>query len=101
MASWCPEWVLARLEAMQRNKVNKDGDLCVQSDRYRTQAENAADCVRKLQQFLDDASRVPKEASADKKKKIANTKKRANERRLEGKKKNTDKKANRGRMRDY
>ncbi len=100
-ATWIPAWVRARLEAMQKNKVNNDGELVVASDRFRTQSENTDDAIRKMQAYIDEACRIPKEPSAEKKKRVAGLAKKANEIRIDYKKKQGDKKSSRSSVKDW
>jgi peptidyl-tRNA hydrolase ICT1 len=48
-------------------RINKKGDVLIQSDRYRTQAQNMQDCIQKLAEMVKDtaASVIPREASEE------------------------------------
>jgi hypothetical protein len=42
-------WVTRRLVILEKNRVNKYGELVMQSSRYRTQAQNLDDALEKMQ----------------------------------------------------
>ena len=47
-SDWLHPWVARRLMVLEKNRVNKDGELVIQSSRFRTQSQN-----------VDDASHRP------------------------------------------
>lgn len=51
-ADWLHPWVARRLVILEKNRVNKDGELVMQSSRYRTQAQNLDDALEKMQARL-------------------------------------------------
>lgn len=48
-ADWLHPWVTRRLLVLEKNRVNKEGELVIQSSRYRTQAQNVSDAMEKMQ----------------------------------------------------
>lgn len=51
-ADWLHPWVARRLVILEKNRVNKDGELVMQSSRYRTQSQNLDDALEKIQARL-------------------------------------------------
>mmetsp|Transcript_9877 Transcript_9877/g.13752 ORF Transcript_9877/g.13752 Transcript_9877/m.13752 type:complete len:218 (-) Transcript_9877:130-783(-) len=96
-ADFLPDWVKEKLLEQEKNRINNDFELVVQSQRHRTQLSNIDDALTKMQAMIDKASWLPKEASEEKKKKIKALKKKAKEMRLDQKKKHSAKKAERRR----
>jgi len=96
---WLPRWVTRRLMVLEKNRVNKDGELVIQSSRYRTQKQNVDDALEKMQACLNRASKLPQhsKSSKSKKKKLVKQAEKANKRRLEDKKRGSDKKKLRSR----
>ena len=96
---WLPRWVTRRLLVLEKNRVNKDGELVIQSSRYRTQKQNVDDALEKMQACLNRASKLPQhsKSSKSKKKKLVKQAEKANKRRLENKKRGSDKKKLRSR----
>ena len=54
------EGVVLTLSSQFRNRVNKEGELVVVSQVYRTQHKNLDDAVHRLSDMLSQASEVPK-----------------------------------------
>lgn len=102
-AEFLPEEVRMHLLDSQANSINKDGELVVTAQTQRTQLANRNAALRKLQLMIDASTKAvtPKEANVEKIKKIKASKKKSNEKRLDFKKKNSDKKKSRGKVRDY
>ena len=96
---WLPRWVTRRLVVLEKNRVNKDGELVIQSSRYRTQKQNVDDALEKMQACLNRASKLPQhsKSSKSKKKKLVKQAEKANKRRLDDKKRGSDKKKLRSR----
>jgi ribosome-associated protein len=65
-ASSLPEAVKARLLALPGRRVNKDGVLVIKAQSARSQEQNRAAAMTRLQQIVDDASQVEKERRATK-----------------------------------
>jgi hypothetical protein len=59
-ATWIPEEVRERLKEQQANKINKDGVLTLNSQEYRTQAQNKKDVLGKLKAAILEAWPRPK-----------------------------------------
>jgi ribosome-associated protein len=55
-----PETVRQRFLAKNRTRVTTEGDLVLSSQRYRDQGRNVADCLEKLREMLTEAAVVPK-----------------------------------------
>ena len=92
-ADWLRPWVVRRLMVLEKNRVNKDGELVIQSSRFRTQAQNVTDALEKMQASLNRASKLPQHKSdKKKKKKVVAQAEKANRKRLEQKKRGSDKK---------
>lgn len=101
-AEWLPEEVRMALLDMEANRVNSAGELVVQSDRTRTQKGNLEDALRKLQVMIDAAvvKVTPKEKNPEKEKRVKKLKAKAKERRLDNKKRHSQKKSLR-RQKDF
>lgn len=54
-----PEPVLNRLKDQQRGRINKDGALRIDSQRYRDRERNREDCLEKLRKMLVAATISP------------------------------------------
>lgn len=96
-AAWLDEEVREALKRMEKKRINKEGELVLQSQRTRSQADNVEDALEKLQQMLDDAWKAiqPIEEDPEKAKSIQKQLQRGNERRLDNKKLHADKKKER------
>ena len=68
---WLPRWVTRRLVVLEKNRVNKDGELVIQSSRYRTQKQNVDDALEKMQACLNRASKLPQHSKSSKSKKLS------------------------------
>ncbi len=55
-----PEDVCQRFLARYRRRVTVDGDLVVTSQRYRDAGRNASDCLEKLRRMLLEVAQPPK-----------------------------------------
>jgi ribosome-associated protein len=55
-----PETVKARLRTMQRRRITAEGELVLNSQRYRDQGRNIEDCLAKLRAIILQAATVPK-----------------------------------------
>jgi peptidyl-tRNA hydrolase ICT1 len=51
-ADWIPDEVKKRLKELFPSKINKQGELVIQSSVYRTQAENIEDAIERLKEHL-------------------------------------------------
>ncbi|CAL5437151.1 unnamed protein product [Camellia sinensis] len=77
-AYWLSERVRERIIQMEKNRINKYGELVISSTKTRTQKGNIEDAleklqvqIRKLQAIIDGASYVPPPPSEEQVKKIA------------------------------
>ncbi|KAI9218950.1 hypothetical protein BC828DRAFT_387284 [Blastocladiella britannica] len=70
-ASWLPEYAADTLRQQQATRINKDGDLLIASDRFRTQRQNRDDCVDKLFDYIKVAGFVARETTAEQRKRVA------------------------------
>lgn len=59
--AWLGEGPRERLLTRQGNRINKEGELVVQSTRYRTQRQNLADALSRLDDLVGTALAPPKE----------------------------------------
>lgn len=85
--------VRQRLKEQQANRINKEGFLSLQSQEYRTQAQNKKDAISKLKEMLLAAWPRPKIRKQRK-----GPTKAEKERNKEFKKKRSETKARRGRV---
>lgn len=92
-ATWLSERVREKIMQMEKNRINKDGEIVVSSAKTRTQQGNIQDALSKLQAFIDAASYVPPPPSEELKKKIAKLSAKSEEKRLQNKKAASQKKA--------
>ena len=60
-ASWIPSEARTRLAETQKNRLNRDGYLVVESQRHRSQHQNRTDCEAKLRRIVEEALVPPKE----------------------------------------
>jgi len=59
-ADWIPVRVRARLLAREAPRINREGELVITSSKYRSQARNLDDCVAKLAERIEAASKSRK-----------------------------------------
>jgi len=55
-----PEHVKQRLLAHQRKRITNEGELVLNSQRYRDQERNREDCLQKLRDIILEAATLPK-----------------------------------------
>ncbi|EFJ48434.1 hypothetical protein VOLCADRAFT_104814 [Volvox carteri f. nagariensis] len=98
-ASWVPDEVKDAIRQLEKNRFTSDGVLVMQSQRFRTQAQNLDDALAKLQEIIDRAVEhvTPKEADPETIKRVKAQIKAGKERRLEAKKKDSMRKKERSR----
>lgn len=60
-ADWIPKEILYRFIEQNENRINKDGEMIITSQKERKQNLNLDDCVKKLRSYLEQASYLPKE----------------------------------------
>ncbi|KAL7111461.1 hypothetical protein ACP275_05G089400 [Erythranthe tilingii] len=102
-ADWLNERVRERIMQMEKNRINRDGEIVISSTKTRTQKGNVDDALAKLQVFtyqkkklqaiIDAASYVPPPPSAETVKKIAKLSAISENKRLDSKKALSQKKA--------
>jgi ribosome-associated protein len=59
-----PADVLERLRSQQANRITAEGDLLVQSQRFRDQARNIEDCRERLREIVLSAAQTPRKRRA-------------------------------------
>ena len=59
-ANWIPPSVRERLKQLFSGKLNQEGELVLSSSRFRSQAQNLEDCLRKLRGMIEASSHKPK-----------------------------------------
>ncbi|KAF9410951.1 hypothetical protein BGZ94_001482, partial [Podila epigama] len=64
-AMWLPEYVRERLRTEESNRINKNGEYVLTSDRKRTQMANLDDCMEKLHEILMTMAELPKLPDAE------------------------------------
>lgn len=84
-ASWIPDWIKPRLKEQQPNRVTKNGDFVVTSEKTRKQILNQADCLDKIRNMIFQASVLPKELTPEQKALIKKRQEAADKRRIEEK----------------
>jgi len=94
-ATWLPLEVRERLSQQQANRISKEGYLTLQSQDYRTQAQNKKSALSKLREMVMEAYPRPKKRNMRK-----GLSKVTKERRKEEKRKRSQVKANRRKV-DY
>ncbi|KAL1210988.1 hypothetical protein V5N11_035789 [Cardamine amara subsp. amara] len=92
-AYWLSDRIREKIIQMEKNRINKDGELVISSTKTRTQKGNIDDALSKLQAIIDAASYVPPPPSEEQKKKIVKMAAKADNNRLKSKKVLSDKKA--------
>ena len=95
-AGWLPQWCADRLVVAEKNRVNSNGELVVNSTRHRTQSQNVDDALEKLQSYINRAAKLPgSQSDKRKKKKLQANVEKGNRRRLQDKKQTSQKKTER------
>ncbi|KAF9963488.1 hypothetical protein BGZ70_007389 [Mortierella alpina] len=94
-ALWLPEYVRDRLHTEESNKINKNGEYVMTSDRKRTQMANLDDCMEKLHEILLKMAELPKLPDAETLEKLERIKKAGNNRRKVNKQFQSQKKSSR------
>ncbi|PKA47704.1 peptidyl-tRNA hydrolase ICT1 [Apostasia shenzhenica] len=92
-AHWLGERVRERILQMEKNRINKDGELVISSTKTRTQKGNIEDALTKLQEIIDAASYVPPPPSEEQKKRIQKLAAIGEQKRIQNKKALSTKKA--------
>ena len=89
-----PVDVRERFRTRYRRRITKSGELVMQSQRYRDQGRNVADCLEKLRAMLLEVAAAPRRRKKTKRSKGSN------ERRLKEKRQHSERKQNRRSLRD-
>ncbi|KAI3713344.1 hypothetical protein L1987_71921 [Smallanthus sonchifolius] len=92
-AYWLSDRIREKILQMEKNRINKDGELVISSTKTRTQKGNIEDALEKLQAIIDAASYVPPPPSEEQVKKITKIAAVAEQKRLQNKKVLSQKKA--------
>ncbi|KAK3845127.1 MAG: hypothetical protein J3R72DRAFT_436953 [Linnemannia gamsii] len=99
-ALWLPEYVRDRLHSEESNRVNKNGEYVLTSDRKRTQMANLDDCMEKLHEVLIRMAELPKLPDAETLERLERIKRAGNNRRKVNKQFQSQKKSSRRVSRD-
>ncbi|PIA50021.1 hypothetical protein AQUCO_01300628v1 [Aquilegia coerulea] len=70
-AYWLSERIRERILQLEKNRINKEGEIVISSTKTRTQKGNIEDALAKLQAIIDAAAYVPPPPSEEQKKKLA------------------------------
>ncbi|GAB2899498.1 alternative ribosome rescue aminoacyl-tRNA hydrolase ArfB [Microbulbifer echini] len=89
-----PEDIKYRLLQLRDQRISTDGIIVIKAQRFRTQEKNRADGLERLQQLIEDVSKVHKRRIATK------PSRGAKERRLKSKNRRSQVKAMRGKVSD-
>lgn len=92
-ATWLSERVREKIIQLEKNRINKDGEIVISSTKTRTQQGNIEDALSKLQAIIDAAAYVPPPPTEEQKKKIAQLSAKSEQKRLQSKKVLSQKKA--------
>ncbi len=84
-----PENVKRRFLERYRRRISKTGELVLQSHRFRDQGRNTADCLAKLREMILEVAKVPKV------RKVTKPSLASKRRRLDSKKRTSQRKASR------
>ena len=55
-SGFLPMWVAARLRVLEKNRINSEDCLVVNSTKYRTQSKNIDDALEKMDDIIQSAS---------------------------------------------
>ncbi|NXX80539.1 ICT1 hydrolase, partial [Urocolius indicus] len=89
-ADWIPEAVREKLASMQRNKINRAGELIVSSEESRYQMRNLAICLEKIRTMVTEATEKPKVVSKETTQKLIERVEKMNRERLRQKRIHSD-----------
>ncbi|XP_050764448.1 peptidyl-tRNA hydrolase ICT1, mitochondrial [Gymnogyps californianus] len=85
-ADWIPEAVREKMASMHRNKINRAGELIVNSEESRYQMRNLAICLEKIRTMVMEATEKPKVVSKETTQKLIERVEKMNRERLRQKK---------------
>lgn len=91
-AYWLTERVRERILQIEKNRINKEGEIVISSTKFRTQKDNIQDALEKLQAIIAAASYVPPPPSEEQKKRIGKLAAIGEQKRLQNKKSLSQKK---------
>jgi len=100
-AGWLPLRIRERILQMEKNRINKDGEIVMSSTKSRTQKGNIEDALGKLQAIIDAAAYVPPSPTEQKIKKIIKLAEVGEQKRLQTKKVQSLKKSARRNKRSW
>uniref|UniRef100_A0A1D1YU23 Peptidyl-tRNA hydrolase ICT1, mitochondrial n=1 Tax=Anthurium amnicola TaxID=1678845 RepID=A0A1D1YU23_9ARAE len=92
-AYWLSDRIRERIMQMEKNRINKDGEIVISSTKTRTQKGNIEDALEKLQAIIDAAAYVPPPPSEEQKRRITKLAAISEQKRLQNKKSLSQKKA--------
>ena len=90
-----PSYYKERLLTLRDSRITKDGVIVIKSQQHRTQEQNKQAALERLQTLLKSVTLVPK------KRKPTKPSRSANRKRLDRKAKQSQRKAQRGNVRDF
>ncbi|KAM5135368.1 large ribosomal subunit protein mL62 [Mantella aurantiaca] len=64
-ADWIPQDVRHKISLLNKNRMNRGGDLIVVSEVSRYQMRNLADCLEKIRLMISEAGRKPRPPSKE------------------------------------
>ncbi|XP_062447991.1 large ribosomal subunit protein mL62 [Rhea pennata] len=85
-ADWIPEDVRQKMALMHRNKINRAGELIVNSEESRYQMKNLAICLEKIRVMVTEATEKPKVVTKETAQKLIARVEKMNRERLRQKK---------------
>ncbi|NXF54048.1 ICT1 hydrolase, partial [Oceanites oceanicus] len=85
-ADWIPEDARQKMALMHRNKINRAGELIVNSEESRYQMRNLAICLEKIRTMVTEATEKPKVVSKETTQKLIERVEKMNRERLRQKK---------------
>ncbi|XP_074967367.1 large ribosomal subunit protein mL62 isoform X2 [Phalacrocorax aristotelis] len=85
-ADWIPEAVRQKMASMHRNKINRAGELIVNSEESRYQMRNLAICLEKIRTMVAEATEKPEVESKETTQKFIERVEKMNRERLRQKK---------------
>jgi len=100
-AGWIPLRIRERILQMEKNRINRDGEIVMSSTKSRTQKGNIEDALGKLQAIIDAAAYVPPPPTDQKIKKIIKLAEVGEQKRLQTKKVQSLKKSARRNKRSW
>ncbi|KFQ20509.1 hypothetical protein N332_11331, partial [Mesitornis unicolor] len=81
-ADWIPEDTRQKMASLHRNKINREGELIVNSEQSRYQMRNLAICLEKIRTMVTEATVKPKVVSKETSQKLIERVEKMNRERL-------------------